>query len=99
MTLVDGEKDGKRQKLVDLSSLHHALDLKSDFTHWVKRSLEDVGENPHVVDDVRVPMPQGGFITKHIYLVTMETAKLIAARSRSSASLQVYAALYDQRAC
>ena len=88
LTLVESEKDGKRQKLVDLSSLHQALEIKSDFTHWAKRSLEDVGEDHHVVDDV-VERPQGGTTVKHVYLVTMETAKLIAARSRSAASLRI----------
>ena len=88
LTLVEGEKDGKRQKLVDLSSLHQALEIKSDFTDWAKRSLVDVGENHHPVDRV-VERAGRGPVTKHIYLVTMETAKLIAARSRSSASLRI----------
>ena len=89
LTLVEGEKDGKRQKLVDLSSLHQALEIKKDFTDWAKVSLADVGENHHPQEGVMVPLPQGGAVMKHVYLVTMETAKLIAARSRSAASLRI----------
>ena len=88
LTLVDGERDGRRQKLVDLSSLHQALELKKDFTDWAKVSLADVGENPHPQEGV-VERAGRGPVTKHIYLVTMETAKLIAARSRSAASLRI----------
>ena len=91
LKVVEMELDGRVQRLVDLRSLHEKLQVKRDFTHWVKDALANSKSSEgvdysHVVRDVR---RERGATQRHDYYATFETTKIIAARSNTDHSIDI----------
>lgn len=76
---------------VDAKELHVGLEIKKDFTTWIKAQLNSLGleKNIDYVSSKETVKAGAGTSTRTIYILTLDTAKHIAMSSRTPKGKEV----------
>ncbi|WEV36253.1 phage antirepressor KilAC domain-containing protein [Lactobacillus sp. ESL0677] len=77
------------QQLVSARDLYKGLEIKKQFTDWVKQNFKEFEENTDFVfSPVSVNMPNGGVKQKSDYALTIDMAKQLCLLSRTEKGKQ-----------